>query len=142
MTTTLCLGWSAEKKRMADNYEYMARGWTRHEAFADILRRYPPRREYRRGDIVVLEVRFGVKDNTYCYRSPDNIYKAGDLVEASVGKLRDDVLETLEKSNEVYNNILEDLYLSDMLELRSELDALQTMFAINGLLDSDFDIKT
>ncbi|MBQ9180233.1 MAG: hypothetical protein IJ132_05470 [Firmicutes bacterium] len=69
---------------MADNYEYMARGWTRHEAFADILRRYPPRREYRRGDIVVLEVRFGVKDNTYCYRSPDNIYKAGDLVEVSV----------------------------------------------------------
>lgn len=69
---------------MADNYEYMARGWTRHEAFADILRRYPPRREYRRGDIVVLEVRFGVNENTYCYRSLDNIYKAGDLVEVSV----------------------------------------------------------
>ena len=65
-------------------YDYMAHGWTRHEAFADILRKYPPRDEYRDGDIVVLSVSFGYGGYTYCYRSKDDIYKPGDLVKVKV----------------------------------------------------------
>lgn len=66
------------------DYDYMANGWTRHEAFSDILRKYPPRAEYRNGDIVVLTVSFGYGGNTYCYRSKDDIYKPGDLVNVTV----------------------------------------------------------
>ena len=66
------------------DYDYMANGWTRHEAFADILRKHPPRKVYRDGDIVVLQVSFGYKENTYCYRSMDDIYRPGDLVEVTV----------------------------------------------------------
>lgn len=70
---------------MADNYNnYIGRGWTRHEAFDDILRRNPPRKEYRRGDIVVLNVKFNYKGSTYCYISKDDVYKPGDLVEVMV----------------------------------------------------------
>lgn len=70
---------------MAESYNnYIGRGWTRHEAFADILRRNPPRKEYQRGDIVVLNVRFNYNGNAYCYISKDDVYKPGDLVEVSV----------------------------------------------------------
>jgi len=70
---------------MADTYNnYIGRGWTRHEAFADILRRNPPRKEYRRGDIVVLNVKFNYNGSTYCYISKDDVYKPGDLVKVSV----------------------------------------------------------
>jgi len=70
---------------MAESYNnYIGRGWTRHEAFADILRRNPPRKEHRCGDIVVLNVRFSYKGNTYCYISKDDVYKPGDLVKVSV----------------------------------------------------------
>ena len=65
-------------------YDYMANGWTRHEAFADILRKHPPREEYRDGDIVVLSVSFGYNGNTYCYRCRDNVYKPGDLIKVTV----------------------------------------------------------
>ena len=63
---------------------YIGRGWTRHEAFADILRRNPPRSEYRSGDIVVLNVKFNYYGNTYCYVSKDDVYRPGDLVEVLV----------------------------------------------------------
>lgn len=70
---------------MAESYNnYIGRGWTRHEAFDDILRRNPPRKEYRRGDIVVLNVKFNYKGSTYCYISKDDVYKPGDLVEVRV----------------------------------------------------------
>ena len=70
---------------MTDSYNnYIGRGWTRHEAFDDILRRNPPRKEYRRGDIVVLNVKFNYKGSTYCYISKDDVYKPGDLVEVMV----------------------------------------------------------
>ena len=70
---------------MSEQYNnYIGRGWTRHEAFQDILRRNPPRSEYRSGDIVVLNVRFNYHGNTYCYISKDDIYKPGDLVEVEV----------------------------------------------------------
>ena len=70
---------------MDESYNnYIGRGWTRHEAFADILRRNPPRSEYRSGDVVVLNVRFNYNGNTYCYISKDDVYKPGDLVEVSV----------------------------------------------------------
>ena len=70
---------------MAESYNnYIGRGWTRHEAFDDILRRNPPRKEYRRGDIVVLNVKFNYKGSTYCYISKDDVYKPGDLVEVMV----------------------------------------------------------
>lgn len=70
---------------MADNYNnYIGRGWTRHEAFDDILRRNPPRKTYRPGDIVVLNVSFNYRGNTYCYISEDDVYKPGDLVEVRV----------------------------------------------------------
>ena len=70
---------------MDDSYNnYIGRGWTRHEAFADILRRNPPRQEHRSGDIVVLNVRFNHNGNTYCYLSKDDVYKPGDLVKVNV----------------------------------------------------------
>ena len=70
---------------MTESYNnYIGRGWTRHEAFDDILRRNPPRKEYRRGDIVVLNVKFNYKGSTYCYISKDDVYKPGDLVEVMV----------------------------------------------------------
>ena len=40
---------------------------TRGEAFSKLLREHPPRRDRRPGDIVILEVRFGLNANTYCY---------------------------------------------------------------------------
>lgn len=69
-----------------------------------------------------------------------NIFTSG-LPPKSVEKIREDVLGAIDKSNQVYNNILESLYERDMLELFSEMKALQTMFAIEGLLNSDFDVK-
>ena len=63
-------------------------GWTRiltrGEAFAKVLREHPPRRSRKPGDIVILEVRFGLSANTYCYISKDDIYSPGDLVEVKV----------------------------------------------------------
>ena len=70
---------------MGEKYNnYIGRGWTRHEAFQDILRRNPPRDEYRKGDIVVLNVRFTYSGHTYCYISKDDVYEPGDLVEVKV----------------------------------------------------------
>lgn len=69
-----------------------------------------------------------------------NIFISG-LPPKSVEKIRGDVLVAIDKSNQVYNNILESLYERDMLELLSEMKALQAMFAIEGLLNSDFDVK-
>ena len=57
---------------------------TRGEAFSKLLREHPPRRERKPGDIVILEVRFGLNANTYCYISKDDIYSPGDLVEVRV----------------------------------------------------------
>jgi hypothetical protein len=59
----------------------------------------------------------------------------------SIDQLRTDALEAIDKSNEVYDNILASLFERDMLELYSEMKALQTMFAIAGLTNSDFDVK-
>lgn len=75
---------------MSETYNnYIGRGWTRHEAFEDILRRNPPRKEYRRGDIVVLNVKFSYNGNTYCYLSKDDVYQSGDLVKVMVrGELK------------------------------------------------------
>lgn len=69
---------------ISNNNDYMASGWNRHDSYAEILRKHPPREEYRDGDIVVLQVVFGHGGGTYCYRSKDNIYKPGDLAEVSV----------------------------------------------------------
>ena len=70
---------------MAEDYNrYIGKGWTRHEAFADILKRNPPRKDYRKGDIVVLNVKFNYHGHTYCYMSKDDVYKPGDLVEVNV----------------------------------------------------------
>lgn len=62
----------------------IARGWTRHEAFEEILRNHPPRETSRPGDIVVLMVHFGLHGGQYCYLSKDDIYSPGDLVEVNV----------------------------------------------------------
>lgn len=279
---------------------YLEGGWTRHEAFSQILHDYPPRSEYKEGDIVVLNVLFNLDGHTYCYRAKDNIYKPGDIVEVevkggvkavtveSVGyyskeeypfdvvplnyvkgmatgelkkkyeeliakesesesereiirkdaekrlkeiradnsiirnlksireslssdeeinkrlgnleikmakviakseemiddednsdainerihklystylpktisvleqyedifsgglpseeaeSLRTDLIEAINKSDQVYNNVLISLYEKDMMELKVEMEALKTMFALSGLLDSDFEIK-
>ena len=69
-----------------------------------------------------------------------NIFSSG-LPAKSIANLREDVLGAIEKSNQVYNNILESLYERDMMELFSEMKALQAMFALEGLLDSDFDVR-
>ena len=69
-----------------------------------------------------------------------NIFSSG-LPPASVAKLREEFLGTIQNSIDVYDNILTDLYRDDMLELEAELNALQTMFAVNGLVDSDFDVN-
>lgn len=69
-----------------------------------------------------------------------NIFSSG-LPAKSIAGLREDVLGAIDKSNQVYDNILESLYERDMLELFSEMKALQAMFAFEGLLDSDFDVK-
>ena len=58
-----------------------------------------------------------------------------------MAQLREDLLSAIDKSNEVYNNILASLYERDILELTSEMEALKAMFAREGLLNSDFDIK-
>ena len=278
---------------------YNKGGWTRYEAFSQILHDHPPRDDYREGDIVVLNVLFKADGHTYCYRAKDNVYKPGDIVEVevrglpkavtveSVGyysedeypfdvvplnyvkgmaagelkkkyeeliaeeaaaeserdavrkyaeerlkeiraendvignlkkirkslrsdaeikerlgdleikmakviakaeemidednsdaineriqklystylpktisvleqyqdifdgglpdeeveSLRVNLLETINKSEQVYNNVLISLYEKDMLELTAEMEALKTMFALSGLLDSDFDVK-
>ena len=64
--------------------DLIGRGWTRHEAFEEILRKHPPRKTSRPGDIVVLMVHFGLHGGQYCYLSEDDIYSPGDLVEVSV----------------------------------------------------------
>ena len=69
----------------------------------------------------------------------EDIFTSG-LPADSLGKQRADLLEAISKSEQVYNNILISLYEKDMLELSSEMKALKTMFALSGLLDSDFDI--
>ena len=63
---------------------YIRSGWTRHDAFSQILHDNPPRSEYQEGDIVVLNVKFKAYGHTYCYRANDNVYKPGDLVEVNV----------------------------------------------------------
>lgn len=63
---------------------YIKSGWTRHDAFSQILHDHPPRSEYEDGDIVVLNVRFNPYGHTYCYRAKDDVYKPGDIVEVSV----------------------------------------------------------
>lgn len=69
-----------------------------------------------------------------------NIFSSG-LPPKSVEKLREDMLDAIETSTNVYNNILQSLFQSDILDLYSEMKALRLMFGINGLLDSDFDVK-
>ena len=69
-----------------------------------------------------------------------NIFSSG-LPAKSVKQLREELLAAIDKSNEVYNNILTSLYERDMMELSAEMQALQAMFAMEGLLDSDFDVK-
>lgn len=286
----------ARKPKRKSNY--IRSGWTRHDAFSQILHEHPPRTEYRDGDIIVLNVKFNPTGHTYCYRADDDVYKPGDVVKVkvsgepkavtvdsvgyyspeeypfdvvqlnyvegmasgelkkkydkmieeelaaeseryairkaaeerrkkiraendvirrlkrvqeavagdeeiqaklsaleikmtkvidkaeqmidednpesvnekisklhaiylpktinvleqyediftsglpadSLGKQRADLLEAISKSEQVYNNILISLYEKDMLELSSEMKALKTMFALSGLLDSDFDI--
>ena len=63
---------------------YIQGGWTRHDAFSQILHENPPRSEYHEGDIVVLNVKFNSSGHTYCYRAKDNVYKPGDHVEVTV----------------------------------------------------------
>ena len=63
---------------------YINGGWTRYEAFSQILHDHPPREDYREGDIVVLNVLFKADGHTYCYRAKDDVYKAGDIVEVTV----------------------------------------------------------
>lgn len=63
---------------------YIKSGWTRHDAFSQILHENPPHSEYFEGDIVVLNVRFSSYGHIYCYRAKDNVYKPGDLVEVTV----------------------------------------------------------
>ena len=77
------------KKEFTKTYKqkrtnYIKGGWTRHDAFSQILHENPPRSEYREGDIVVLNVKFSYTGHTYCYRAKDNVYKPGDLVEVTV----------------------------------------------------------
>jgi len=66
---------------------------------------------------------------------------SGGLKPKEVEHLRKDLLEAIGKSEQVYTNVLISLYEKDMLELTSEMEALKTMFALSGLLDSDFDVK-
>lgn len=63
---------------------YIKSGWTRHDAFSQILHEHPPRTEYRDGDIVVLNVKFNSSGHTYCYRAKDDVYKQGDIVKVKV----------------------------------------------------------
>ena len=51
-------------EKQAQNY--IKGGWTRHEAFSQILHDNPPRSEYQDGDIVVLNVRLNSNGHTYC----------------------------------------------------------------------------
>lgn len=69
-----------------------------------------------------------------------NIFSSG-LPSKDVEDLRNGLLEAIGKSEEVYNNVLTSLYEKDMMELSVEMEVLKTMFALSGLLDSDFDIK-
>ena len=68
-----------------------------------------------------------------------NIFSSG-LPPKAVRQLRTDVLNAIDKSTEVYNNVLVNLYERDMMDLVGEMAALKTIFALEGLLDSDFDI--
>ena len=68
----------------APQSNYIKSGWTRHDAFSQILHDNPPRTEYREGDIVVLNVKFSPDGHTYCYRAKDDVYKPGDIVEVKV----------------------------------------------------------
>lgn len=77
------------KKETTQSYKpkrsnYIKSGWTRHDAFSQILHENPPHREYNEGDIVVLNVKFSPYGHIYCYRAKDNVYKPGDLVEVAV----------------------------------------------------------
>lgn len=68
---------------MAGN-KYIGKGWTRHEAFEDIMKKHPPRKTYRRGDVIVLAVKFSAFGHIYCYLALDDVYGPGDLVKVNV----------------------------------------------------------
>lgn len=75
---------STPVRKPAPRSNYIKSGWTRHDAFSQILHDNPPRTEYRDGDIVVLNVKFSPSGHTYCYRTNDDVYKPGDVVEVRV----------------------------------------------------------
>lgn len=88
---------------------------------------YPPHSTYLPKTISVLE-------------QYEDIYSGGLPIEKAES-LRTDLIEAINKSDQVYNNVLISLYEKDMMELKAEMEALKTMFALSGLLDSDFDVK-
>ena len=71
-------------RKPAPRNNYIKSGWTRHDAFSQILHEHPPRTEYHDGDIVVLNVKFNSNGHTYCYRAKDDVYKPGDIVKVKV----------------------------------------------------------
>ena len=69
-----------------------------------------------------------------------NMFSSG-LPPKSVAGLREDVLSAIKTSTDVYDNVLQSLFQSEILDLYTDMEVLQNMFAMEGLLASDFDIK-